>query len=73
MSSREHRLRFTVEASHWDVVERYAANRIRTYTGEPKRGPDAVDDEAVLRSAVFTAVPVEGTTSLWHVEVEVTV
>lgn len=70
---RKHVLRFSVEAAHWDTVERYAANRIRTYTRESKRGAEAVSDNDVLRDAVFTVTPVEGNTSVWHAEVEVTV
>jgi len=34
VTARRHVLRFTVEAAHWDTVERYAANKIRTYTRE---------------------------------------
>jgi hypothetical protein len=69
----QHIVRFTVEAAHWDTMERYAANRIRTYTREVKRGPDARSDEDVLRNAVFTVSPVDGSNSLWRAEVEVAV
>lgn len=73
MADRKHVLRFSVEAAHWDMVERYAANRIRIYTREAKRGPGAVSDDAVLRDAVFTVTPVKGSKGLWRAEVEVTV
>lgn len=73
MASRSHILRFTVEAAHWDTVERYAANKIRTYTREVKRGQDAASDDEVLRNAVFTVTPADGNMSLWRAEVEVTV
>lgn len=71
--NRVHHLEFTVEASHWDTVERYAANRIRTYTREHKRGPDRRSNAEVLRDAGFWAVPAEGNTTLWKVTVRVTV
>lgn len=72
--SRPHHLEFTVEASHWDTVERYAASRIRTYTREGKRAPERRTDEDVLRNAEFWAVPIEDrSTTLWRVTVKVTV
>lgn len=70
---RKHVLRFAVEARSWETAERLAASRIRTYTVEHKRGPDARSDDQVLRDAVFTVTPVEGKTALWHAEVEVVV
>lgn len=73
MTDRPHHLEFVVEAGHWDTAERYAANRIRTYTRELKRGPEKQADEQVLRDAEFFAAPVDGNTTLWRIKVKVTV
>jgi len=73
VTARRHVLRFTVEAAHWDTVERYAANKIRTYTRENKYGADPPTDDEVLREAVFTATPIDKSATKWRVEVEVTV
>jgi hypothetical protein len=79
--SRRHVLRFTVEASRWDLAEHRAADIIRSYTAEPVRGDDARDDDAVLRDALFTAEwappddPAAGKKGprQWRILVEVTV
>jgi hypothetical protein len=73
MTDRAHHLEFVVEAGHWDTAERYAANRIRTYTRENKRGPDSRTNDEVLRSAEFSAIPVDGNTTLWRITVKVTI
>lgn len=73
MTDRLHHLEFTVEAGYWDTAERYAANRIRTYTRENKRGPDSRTDDEVLRSAAFFVTPIDGNTIKWQVTVKVTI
>ena len=73
MADRKHHLEFEIKASSWAVAERYAANKIRTYTREDKIGPDKSTDEQVLRNAEFWATPIEGNTTLWDITVKVTV
>lgn len=75
MADRTHHLEFTVEASTWEIAERVAASRIRSYTREARRGPDASPDEDVLRDAEFWAVDrgKHDLDRMWVVTVRVTV
>ena len=75
MADRTHHLEFTVEASTWEIAERMAANRIRSYTNQKKRGPDSSTDEEVLRNAEFWAVDrgKHDMDRMWAVTVRVTV
>lgn len=73
MTDRPHHLEFVIEAGHWDTAERYAANRIRTYTRENKRGLDSRTDNEVLRDAEFFVTPIDGNTAKWQITVKVTI